>query len=103
MKKDDLLKSCRYYKGEERCPAEFERSIKNTLWAIESDWVAECLLGEVTTVLDEAYSDYIRAGLGLFQMADDTPLSLKAFIFYRLRDSYVDAESFKTLYIENYQ
>lgn len=102
MKKEELLKACRYYKGEENCPERFKAIMKSNLWAIERDWVMESQSKELPVVLDEAISDYVLAGLANFQMADDTPLSLKAFIYQRLREYRVDAERFKSIYLENY-
>lgn len=103
MKKENLLQSCRYYKGEECCPSSIRLSMKANLWSIERDWVIESQNKELPIVLDEAITDYVRAGLASFQMTDDTPLSLKAFIFFRLRGYAVDAERFKAIYLENYQ
>ncbi len=41
MKKSDLLKYCRYYKGEDNSP--FEEQNKSMLWFYERSWVFDMM------------------------------------------------------------
>ena len=102
MDKKDLLKFCRYYKGEDDCP--FKEQNKTMLWFYERAWMFDMLRDSdnLSTCIDE----YIRFGLGLFEQFDDVPLSLKALLFNRYaRTSQSMAEAvepFKKFYKEYY-
>lgn len=102
MEKKDLLKLCRYYKGEDDCP--FKEQNKSTLWFYERAWVFDTLNN--SNSLSSAIEEYIRLGLGLFEQFDDIPLSLKALIFNRYArtsNSMTEAvEPFKKFYKEYY-
>ena len=102
MDKKDLVKFCRYYKGEDDCP--FKEQNKSMLWFYERAWIFDMLRDSdnLSTSIDE----YIRLGLGQFEQFDDIPLSLKALLFNRYaRTCYSMAEAvepFKKFYKEYY-
>lgn len=77
MKKEDLLKYCRYYKGEKSPPKE----IKSTFWNYEKKWIE--LSDEDNIHLDEMITIYVSKGLGRFEHDDNVPLTLKALLFNR--------------------
>ena len=68
MDKKDLVKFCRYYKGEDDCP--FKDQNKSMLWFYERAWVYDML--NDSDSLSSAIDDYIRVGLGLFEQFDKT-------------------------------
>lgn len=102
MDKKDLLKFCRYYKGEDDNP--FREQNKSMLWFYERAWINEMLNNGNS--LSIAIEEYIRLGLGLFEQFDDIPLSLKALLFNRYArtsQSMTEAvEPFKKFYKEYY-
>lgn len=102
MKNNELLKYCRYYKGEKDNPFEDKDQNKSMLWFYESIWVNRY----ATTVLDSTIDEYVHYGLGNFEMHDHIPLSLKALLFNRYaKGSYSmqDAvEPFKAFYHKYY-
>lgn len=81
----ELLKSCRYYKGESENP--FASGVPAFLWSVEHDWVER----EIADGKDEALSDksseiladYRDAGLLDFEKSDGVWVGLKASL-YRL-------------------
>ena len=79
MDKQDLLKFCRYYKGEKENPHPDGNDA--LFWGYESKWVDEMV--KDTDFLSECITDYIGIGLSDFDKTDDTPLSLKALLFNR--------------------
>jgi hypothetical protein len=97
----DLLKYCRYYKGEKECPyegIEFYRC-----WNTERVWV-ERMLDRTYEFKDELH-EYITAGLVDFEKYDDTPITLKALLFNRFGDWFSGGlmemvEPFKKYYQE---
>jgi hypothetical protein len=98
----ELLKMCRYYKGEEHNP--FRDQNRSMLWFYERAWIYE--KQNNSNNLSLAIEEYIRIGLGLFEQFDDVPLSLKALLFNRYAktsQSLLDAvEPFKKFYKEYY-
>lgn len=102
MDKKELLKSCRYYKGEDDCP--FREQNKSMLWFYECAWINEMLNNGNS--LSIAIEEYIRLGLGAFEQFDDIPLSLKALLFNRYgrtSQSMTEAvEPFKKFYKKYY-
>lgn len=79
MRIDDLLKLCRYYKGEDECPFS-NTDVRYTAWKIESLFAD---LWPDSPMLKECLNDYIRRGLVGFCDYDDTPIHLKAFLMNR--------------------
>lgn len=79
MKKDDLLRFCRYYRGESRNPFTNDGT-RALLWDYERSWVSDNLKeGDFSDYLN----DYIAVGLQDFSKYDDTPVTLKAVLFNR--------------------
>lgn len=102
MKKEDLLKYCRYYKGEKYFVST-DPNIGN-LWYYERAWVEDIYNNRYNdTLIDE----YIGAGLGLFSQFDGVPLTLQALIFNRYAkgcQSLSEAkEPFKKFYNKYYK
>ena len=75
----ELLKYCRYYKGEKECP--YEGIELYRFWNYERVWV-ERMLDRTYEFRDELH-EYITAGLVDFEKYDDTPMTLKALLFNR--------------------
>lgn len=113
MNKDDLLKFCRYYHGENENP--FRPVDKSLLWDYERKWVemtqsslSKNRDSESTDVFGDMLDDYVNAGLAQFESHDDTPATLKALIFNRfcywnsgsMRDC---VPGFKQFYKKNYR
>lgn len=97
----DLLKYCRYYRGEKKCPnkADF------LFWDYERIW-AENLISDDT--FHEQLRNYVQSGLAEFQRDDGVPLSLKVFLFDRYchwnSGAMIDAvEGFKDFYLHKYK
>ena len=103
--REELIRQCRYYKGEDKNLYEEEDNNKNMLWFYEYCWVEIVLRGDIH-LLDDCVGDYTAYGLGLFVMYDDTPVSLKALLFNRYAKgeySMADAvEHFKRFYRKYY-
>lgn len=104
MKKEELIKHCRYYKGEEECPYKTDegRTNKGLLWFYEKKWV--CDYEERESYYIEYVQDYICHELGLFEETDGVPISLKALLFNRY-DHWTqgDPEGFKEWYKREYR
>lgn len=103
MEKDDLIKSCRYYKGEEACP--FQEQNKSMLWFYERAWVYDTLNDSKS--LSITTDEYKSLGLESFEDLDGIPLSLKASLFNRYANSCYstanEVEPFKQFYKEYYK
>lgn len=102
--RQDLLKYCKYYKGEEESPYEGKDQDKNMLWFYEMMWVNSVLKRQEES-LKIYISEYIPMGLEHFG-GDETKLSYKALLFnryargaYSLRDA---VDGFKELYTKYY-
>lgn len=98
----ELVKHCRYYKGESNNPFEGKDSTKAALWLYERTWVMD-----FNNDNGDALRDYNSVGLGDFEMFDDTPLLLKALLFNRYaKTAYSLAsavEGFKAFYHKYYK
>ena len=78
MTREDRLKSCRYYKGEEESP--FTDGNKNVLWRYEAFWVSA---GDSQVTISE-YQAYVKN-----DQYPNIPIGLKALLFNRIsRTSY---------------
>ncbi len=100
MKREDLLKYCRYYKGEKDCP----KNVNRALWGLEMVWVRETL-AENTEFLDNVLTEYLRLGLENFSIFDKVPITLKAVFLNRFlqhNDGMYIAKEFKEAYIKAY-
>lgn len=104
--KSELLKQCRYYRGEKENPFEGKDPDKAMLWGYERGWVSDWARGR-TDGYDEMINDYVRVGLGRFEPMDGIPVSLKALLFNRyakMEQSLLDAvEPFKEFFREYYK
>ena len=78
MNKDELLKFCRYYKGQKTNP--YTDSDKAMLWDYERKWIVD-LSNDYD--FSDYLSEYISVGLRDFSMFDDGPITLKAVLFNR--------------------
>lgn len=103
MEKEDLIKSCLYYKGEEENPYTGDNAV---FWNYERVWVRDSLTKEGREHLDKFVQMYSRVGLK-FEHNDSTPNSLKALLFnrYLVGGLYpTDAlEPFQLYYINRYK
>ncbi len=83
MGKEDYIKYCRYYNGENYNP--FPPSLLFWVWEFERKWVEEEILAsineEATDYLDDLLTRYRRAGLFDFQSGDGIPMSLRASVY----------------------
>jgi len=103
MDKADLIKNCRYYRGEEHCPSEaiglfwdYER-----LWV---EWVLEAQENEncdAAKRLDNMTREYLKAGYKDFSLYDGVPVSLKALLFNRF-EHWNQSDGFKEFYLKYY-
>lgn len=106
MKAKDYIRFCRYYKGEPKCP--FNDGDAAAFWDYEKVW-AELNSDEMNgrEYLADMIDVYGSAGLALFEIHDDTPVSLKALLFNRYckwnsASIYECADGFKTFYKDRY-
>ena len=72
--KEELIKQCRYYKGEEESPYEGVDQDKDMLWFYESHWV-------MSGTSEDMVSDYHRLHISTDNIS--IPTSLKALLFNR--------------------
>lgn len=106
MEKKDLIKFCRYYMGEQKCP--FSNGSEASLWSYERAWVefnVDNIKGREH--LADLVNDYARVGLSLFEIHDDTPVTLKALLFNRYckwnsASMYECVDGFKSYYKKTY-
>ena len=110
MKREDLIKQCRYYKGEKENPFKGKDQNKSMLWFYESCWVIESEkmnTSEDMGVYSDIIDEYIRVGLLDFNEKDGIPVSLKALLFNRYAKyaySISDAvSSFRDFYNKYYK
>lgn len=89
-----LISQCRYYDGSSKT---FTDPLKNTFADIEFRWVEMTAKGlPFIDLLDE----YLSYGLRMFNLYDDTPATLKAFLCNRFmyHAERVDIDAFKEFY-----
>lgn len=77
---NELLKYCRYYKGETEAPPEINEEGKANFWYYEQLWVER---EEFRDENNYNTQEYINFGLADFNKDDGTPLTLKAILFNR--------------------
>ena len=120
MKKELLLRYCRYYDGAKENTFEVkERNRRKNephvdkncmmLWFYEMAWCEELRkaksIDDLSTTLQEDYIvEYKHAGLETFHQGDGAPLSLKALLFNRYMKGSMDGnvEPFKRFYNNYY-
>lgn len=99
----EYIRCCRYYRGEEYCPALVKRlPVGEALWFYEMKWVQFNLDGDDLNLYVEEYNAY---GMSDFSMEDGVPISLKAFLFNRYyKSGYVEVggPSFRRWYLKTY-
>lgn len=105
--KKDLLKFCRYYKGEFSDPYEGKDDNKGLMWFYEQMWVKSAERG-LSPADSDLLEDYKAYGLESFSADDGVPLSFKAFLFGRFmhwQGGYgmeIDRDNFKQFYLRYY-
>ena len=77
MKKEDLFKFCRYYKGEDVAPYNSDRL--NLIWLQEKRWVEDML--DVNSQMTPYLDRYSRDNMRDFEQFDDIPITLKAYLY----------------------
>ncbi len=91
MEEKDYIKFCRSYKGEDSDSS--DRQIQAII-AQERWWVKHSVVGDIRWALD----DYLAYGMREFEQFDDTPATLKAFLFNRYCSERIDIDGFKKWY-----
>lgn len=101
MKKEDLIKLCRYYKGEKKHPKTHD-AVVHIAWNAERKWV-ENFPDKGNS--EDMLKDYMEIGLAEFEMQDDTPIILKAYLFNRFcqYSERIDIDAFKKFYFNDYK
>lgn len=99
MKREEVIKHCKYYKGEKECPY---TETEGVLWGCEKSYVDMCSEG-ATDLLYMYVSEYMSVGLGTYRSTDNIPVSLKALLYNRYSNwNMADQEEFKTWYNKYY-
>lgn len=107
---NNLLKYCRYYKGEKSNPFKGKDGYNGYFWDYERVWVEQTLLSykeTETSFFDDMIEEYLHSGLATFQQKDDTPVTLKALLYNRYGHwsglpMLENAEPFKKWYLHEY-
>lgn len=94
MNKNELIKQCRYYKGEVKNPFEGKEQNKAMLWFYEKIWTNS---NTTDAVMDE-YRMYLHRDLPELTTNDYVPTSLISLIYDRYTHFGGDAEGFKKLF-----
>ena len=79
MQKEDAIKFCKYYKAEKENP--YRQSPSYYIWIVERMWVNDMILDEVFPIMSTHLEHYIKCGFIDLEKFDDTPITLKAYIF----------------------
>ena len=97
---NNLIKLCRYYKGEKESP--YSDDTKSLLWFYEQGWVHS----HNDYSFEDEIMEYLSVGLSDFCDDDGVPLTYKALLFNRYAKSNYSLESavepFKAFYREYY-
>ena len=105
MSKQWCIAQCRFYKGEDECPAILKErgGVWSSAWFMENLWVREMThRGYIPTIYSEQYS---AAGLNDFNRNDGVHIDLKEFLYgYGLHRSegMMTADEFKRWYDYEY-
>lgn len=110
MKNNELLKYCRYYRGEKDNPYSSKDNYSGYFWDYEKVWVEQtalCYKNDNTDFFDSMVEEYLHSGLAAFQQTDDTPVTLKALLYNRYSHwsglpMLENAEPFKNWYLHEY-
>ena len=84
--REELIKQCRYYKGEEESPYEGVDQDKDMIWFYESHWV-------MSGASEDMVSDYHRLHIVTDNIS--IPTSLKALLFNRFAKGYQSTQEAK--------
>lgn len=84
--REELIKQCRYYKGEDESPYEGVDQDKNMLWFYESHWV-------MSGTSEDMLSDYHRLHISTDNIS--IPTSLKALLFNRFTKGFQSTQEAK--------
>ena len=112
MNREDLIRQCRYYRGEEVCPYSDNNDNRDEMfWFYERIWVDRmCVVeqdeeGLGVDVLRSNTEEYKYLGLEDFEADDGTPITLKAILLNRLFHwhEYCTVEDFKKWYVDEYR
>ena len=100
MKKEDLLKFCQYYHGENACKSTDKDVLM--LFNIERMWIDRMTSEE--SDFEELLDEYVTFDLTEFRETDDVPVTLKALLFNRFSqyNDRIDVDAFKTWYKKYY-
>lgn len=105
MSTNELLKFCRYYKGEKENP--FAHGAAYYLWKVEQDWVErEIADAKSETLSDESskiFDEYREAGLIDFEKSDGVWVGLKASLYRLLQhwnEGFASSEDWAQFYDE---
>lgn len=103
MTKNELIKQCRYYKGEERCP--FLQAVPSYIWKTECDWVERQLGDDKDKIVSDKSANIIALynsdGLLDFEKKDGVPKSLKAslyLLFQHWNEGFASFDEWRTFY-----
>ena len=103
MAKEDLIKKCRYYKGQKECPA----NAPTLFWNYERIWVEYTLKAEDENSFEARelklmLKRYKDVHLENIQADDGVPITLKAFLFNRY-EHWTDGKNFEEWYLKKYR
>ncbi|MCD8289466.1 MAG: hypothetical protein LUC26_06095 [Prevotella sp.] len=80
MKREELIKQCRFYKGEKKNPYE-GLDVRGTVWECEGRWVERLL--EDKNAFKEHEEIHKEDGLIHFRENENPPLSCKSYLYTR--------------------
>ncbi len=80
MTREELIKQCKYYKGEEECPYDGQQTNKEMLWFYERCWFLGMLRGEDFKTICEEYKTYTA---NTIETNEKIPFTLRALLFNR--------------------
>lgn len=98
MDKNELIKQCRYYKGETEEPFNDRRSV---LWSIERVWV-KMMDSDPASPLWNEYLEGLRLSLPELANSKDVHPLLVALLFDRYTHFGGSAEGFSAWFAKNY-
>lgn len=98
MAKEELISSCRYYKGEKECPFD---GIAANLWDYEKAWVDNHSAKD--SILSICLEEYNGHGFTHLEEYDGVPITLKALLFNRYYHWMGNADEFPRWYKEVYR
>jgi hypothetical protein len=100
-KREDLIKQCRYYHGEEENPFEGKDQDKALLWFYESCWVQMASEETPNDSLIE-YCDYLRVSIPEYLNNDYAPMSYKVLLLDRYCHFGAGENGFRELFSKYY-